>query len=125
MLNPFPQLLDFSFAAPLLVRVAVAVVFLHVCYPTVLFFLPHKKTLPSPPRVWSVAVAVGSLVLIVGLYVQIASLVLCTATAIALVFKKHLAVPLCTDTRLLVLLFVLSLSLLFSGAGLFAFDVPL
>lgn len=122
MLNPFPSLLDFGFAAPLLVRVAVGLVFVYLTLP-VLFSLLRGRKMRITLWLWSIPVALSALALIVGFYVQIGSLILGAMALIACIFKKYIALH--ADVRLLLFLFVLCCSLLLSGAGLFAFDVPL
>lgn len=131
MLNIFPGLL-LPFLAPTLLRVGIAVAFAAIAYAQ----WKRRDTLKELPlpfvgRQWwwiwvSVAVHAGiAAMLFVGCYTQGAAL------AGALLALKHLvwakrypeAVPVSRATSLLMLLVCLSLVL--SGAGAFAQDLPL
>ncbi len=121
MLNPFPSLLDFSLLAPLLVRVALGFVFLHLAYSA----LPHYKKMVWLVVLLEILAALAGIALIVGLFTQVASLLAALISLAFSLFPKQTALPFTVEKRLALLLFAISLSLLFSGAGLFAFDLPL
>lgn len=121
MLNPFPSLLDFALLAPFLVRVALGLMFLHLAYDGLL----HYKKIPRIALFLAVLGALGGIALLVGLFTQIASLLGVLISLAFFLFPKQTAASFAIEKRLSFLLFALSLSLLFSGAGLFAFDLPL
>jgi len=132
MLNPFPDLLMFSFFVPTLLRITVAVTLVYMALSMggnkgalVSLRVPLIGTVP-PWATW-VSVCVTFLValsLFVGFGTQISALL-----AIALILK-HLWLGRYTNKLPLskgvyILLCIICLSLLFSGAGALAFDLPL
>lgn len=132
MLNPFPDLLVLGFFAPTLVRIAAAGVFLYVGY-------THWKGRAALCQTrfpiigqgkwiawFSVAVhlAIGAS-LFFGYDTQIGALVGGIAAVKGILFSSmyRSAFPFSRSTY--VLLLAICLSLLLSGAGAFAFDLPL
>ncbi len=145
MLSVFPDLLAFGLLAPLLLRVALGLMFVR--------FGLHKlgrgradKSAFFDSMGWKpgnyfafgfgiIELATGVL-LVVGLYTQIAALITIIILLGALIIKtsplrrpaeeagKH-ALGIESGKGFLALLFIISLSLLVSGAGFFAFDLPL
>jgi len=132
VLTPFPELLTFGILAPTLLRVAAALVFVYLAYHH------YKDRNDRAARafpilgdamwvVWAavvieVATAAG---LFFGYYTQYAALV---GAAIALKqlvwsgsYQRFFILPRSTA----ILLLVIALSLLVTGAGAFAFDLPL
>lgn len=132
MLNTFPDLLAFGFFAPTLLRIAAALVFFYGAWAQYsrLAELSHVS-LPvvgrSPTIIWlSIAVhAVIGAMLFFGYYTQIAALLAILGCIKGLVWAKKYPrlFPLCRVDYALVL--VICLSLLLSGAGAFAQDLPL
>lgn len=132
LLNPFPQLLTYSFFAPTLLRVAVACVLAYLAY-------RHyqqrdeigKTNFPIVGRgMWvawaAVIVEAGvALALFFGYHTQI------NAIVVALIALKHVVwgdkYPkfLMLDRTAALLLLVIAISLLMTGAGAQAFDLPL
>lgn len=132
MLNPFPELLVYSFFAPTIIRVAAALAFFYLA-------TLHYKRREEIGRthfvvvgahgwvVWVMIVfeaAVG-LALLLGYYVQIAALLGALAALKSLIWKRRYpqAFPLSNVASFLLL--VICLSLLLSGAGALAYDLPL
>jgi len=114
-LTLFPRLLDFVLIAPLLLRVTVGI--LRLLAGVMRFHKEYKWT--------AVLYVISSLMIIVGLYTQIAVLV-----AIALIFfDEYMERKNKTFSRekgaLTVLMTAILISLLFTGPGAFAFDLPL
>jgi hypothetical protein len=133
MLNPFPQLLVFGFFAPTLLRVAVAITQWYIAYA----LFQNKKeiiatTLPivGKPGEWMcwLAVLITGLIgvaLFFGWETQWAAIL---GVVIALKHgigarRYHAIVPLSRSTY--VLLGIICLSLLVTGAGALAIDLPL
>lgn len=132
MLNIFP----IQFLAPfayVLLRVALGIIFLYLG----LSHVKHRQelryvfTLPILPFglffTWYIALAeliIGSL-FIAGLYTQIAALLAVLYTSKLLVMYKRFSHPLLPTKMSLFLLLVSSISLLITGAGPFAFDLPI
>jgi len=134
MLNPFPELLSFSLLSPLFLRVVLGIIFLNLGY---LKFGIEKEAWVSffnitpfrPARFWVGLIAliqiVGGLMLIAGFYTQIAALVFTVITLMELYVENREPVLLNRNFVFYLLLFTISLSLLFTGAGFFAVDLPL
>ena len=134
MLNPFPDLLDFSLVAPAILRLVVGLIFLNLG----ILKLRREKgrwlrsltTLRLKPARTLVALfalieIVGGAMLLVGFLTQIAALVLALFVLAELIVELLAPEALARTLPFYLLLFAISLSLLFSGAGFFAFDVPL
>lgn len=123
MLNPFPSLLIFGFFAPTILRVAVALLSFYVAYVT----WRAEAGKATSPVGWASIVAnivIGGM-LLVGYYTQWAALIALLMRLASFVLPRtyqHFVV-LPTSTRLLAI--ALLISLLFTGAGALAFDLPL
>ena len=114
-LTTFPDLLTFGMIAPLLLRLAVGILRLFAG-------LERGK---KQYKWTSVFYVLSSLMIIVGLYTQIASLV-----AIVLIFfdyyTENKIAPLTREQKALtILMTIILISLLFTGPGFLAFDLPL
>lgn len=136
MFNAFPSLLSYALFAPLLIRLAVAAFFaMHA-----ISHFKHKKAvahevankfkwLSHETAILGVGLLVlGELVLAAlffgGAWTQIASLFAIAGLLKLSFFKRSLPsyAPFARSTYMLVI--VLCLSLLLTGAGLLAFDIP-
>ena len=134
MLNPFPELLTYSLYAPLILRVVAGLIFIDLG----IFLFKNEKErwlislsairVPNPKmavKILGVIEIVGGLMLISGSYTQIAALILALLTfSEAYVEYKDPAI-LKRNMVFYIMLFAITLSLLLSGAGAFAFDLPL
>lgn len=132
MLNPFPDLLSLSFFAPTLLRIAAGLMFAYVGYTQL-----SRRTELSAVRfpivgsgVWIVWLSALALFLIalgltLGLYTQIASLFGALGSVKFLVWSRQYPSMVVLSRPASALLFVICLSLLLTGAGMFAFDIPL
>jgi len=132
----FPELLTFTFFAPLLLRVAVGTLFFWMGYKHLTkerrtaeeSVLHGRKWGPlSSVFIWSlgtVEILAGG-ALFIGLYAQVAAL------AGVLLSALHIKLHRCYSTfspypkTYYLLLAVICLSLILTGAGAFAFDLPL
>jgi uncharacterized membrane protein YphA (DoxX/SURF4 family) len=134
MLNPFPQLLDFALLAPFILRVVLGLLFVNLGY---LKLRTERKrwvvsfeTLRLKPAAFLVTVIgtlqiAGGTMLIVGFLTQIVALIF-TVIALAELFVEYRETAILKRNFVFYLLLsAISLSLLFSGAGLFAIDLPL
>lgn len=132
MLNTFPDLLLFSFFAPTLLRIAVAVAFAYIAYihfkrraELMQMRVPLLSTLG--PLLWLVMLieAVIALALLFGYHTQIAALAGLVLSIKHAIFAKRYAraIPLCRGEYFFII--VILLSLLLTGGGAFAFDLPL
>ncbi|MEX0917416.1 MAG: DoxX family membrane protein [Candidatus Paceibacterota bacterium] len=133
MLNPFPELLTFSFFAPFLLRLALAVFFLSAAQ---FHFDNRKKISDEIAKKWGslgkASARVGSLVefiiailLLAGFYTQYAALLAIIVIAKMLFFKRTYPLIAYQSVWAYVFALVIAISLLITGAGAFAFDIPL
>ena len=131
MLNIFPGLL-LPFLAPTILRIAVAIVFFYLAYQQwskrdAIAATPYpKQVLQGPAFLWSVIVidVVIGFSFLFGIYTQLAAMA-GFVLSLPVIFWKH-------DTNLFpfsrstwALLCIRCLSLILSGAGAFAQDLPL
>lgn len=134
MLNPFPSLLMYSLWAPFLLRIVLGLIFIDLGR----LALGKEKPrwiasfealhIPSPRNaatLLGLIEIVGGLMLVVGLYTQIAALAFVVLTALELYAEWQNTDLLKRNLTFYLLLFVIALSLLITGAGMFAFDIPL
>jgi uncharacterized membrane protein YphA (DoxX/SURF4 family) len=134
MLSVFPDLLAFGLFAPFLLRATLGLVFISFgkfklgrgrAEKTAFFeSLGWKPGSYVAATLGIIELAVGILLLI-GLYTQLAALAAVLILLIALILKRKTASGIESGTGFLTLLFIIALSLLVSGAGFFAFDFPL
>ncbi|MEK7207938.1 MAG: DoxX family protein [Patescibacteria group bacterium] len=133
MLNPLPDLLAFGLLAPFLLRVTLGLVFLDFGWNKLrrkdekAAFFESLGWRPGAryALVLGIVEVVCGLALLVGVYTQIAALAAAVILAGALYLKQKHREKWPHDRRLFLLLLVISLSLIFSGAGFLAFDLPL
>jgi uncharacterized membrane protein YphA (DoxX/SURF4 family) len=133
MLTPLPALLDYAILAPTLLRLAAAFVFVYLGA----HHFRSRSEVASEMSILTPAIAavaasfyvIFELLIAVGLffgaYTQIAALVgaaIAIKTALIRRSLRHVA-PLARSTY--ILLGVICLTLLFTGAGALAFDLPL
>lgn len=134
MLSPFPVLLSFGLLAPFLIRVLLGIFFVRYGWfkigkgrgEKIVFF---EKAGLHPGNIFvlisGITEIVGGIMLILGLYTQVAAIVLSLIIFGAVIIKFRRPTILTADMDFYILLFATTLSLLFSGAGAFAFDLPL
>lgn len=134
MLNSFPDLLAFGLVSPLIIRVATGLIFINFGYTKLFTERIAKAALfdavgltPGDRWVWVIGFLelTGGILLAIGLFTQVTSLVLMPIALGALILKSKRPEAIASQRELLALLFLMTLSLLFSGAGFFALDLPL
>lgn len=134
MLNTFPELLTFSLLAPLILRATIGFIILNLGY----LKLTKEKVRWEASfealgirqkdlvlKIFALIEIIGGLALILGAYTQIAALVFVIIIFIELFIEQKEETLLVRDITFYLLMFAIALSLLFSGAGFFAFDLPL
>jgi uncharacterized membrane protein YphA (DoxX/SURF4 family) len=114
-LSIFPQLFFLGLLSPLLLRLAVGV-----------FIISLGITRYQKMRDWSTLVyTITGLLLVIGLYTQIAILI----AILILIFDFYTdksPVHISSEKKILyVIILVVLISLMFTGPGFFAFDLPL
>lgn len=134
MTNPFPELLTFSLLAPTLLRLTLGVFVILLGYSK--FINPRKgitdffEALGFKPSVYyikilSVTEIVMGIALFIGFLTQIAALIVAIITFVSLIVTiRHPETGL-EKASLYTLFFVISISLVLTGAGLLAIDLPL
>jgi len=134
MLNLFPDLLTWSFFAPLFLRLALGVVFLDFGRHTLgkgrgqhgaLFEALGLKQGAYYVSVLGCVEIILAFMLILGLYTQLAALVTLLISLAAYYLKGTHGAHIEHRRHLFFLTAVISLSLLLSGAGALGFDLPL
>ncbi|QQG45892.1 MAG: DoxX family protein [Candidatus Niyogibacteria bacterium] len=133
MLNLFPGFLDYGFFAPLLLRLIVGLIFVAHGYPklfggfsqTVGFF---ESVGIKPAKFWVFVVGVveffGGIALIVGFATQLAALLIAIDMLVA-IWKVKAKQGFVGGYEFDLMLLVAALSLVLTGAGAYAIDLPL
>lgn len=134
MLNTFPLLLSFGLLAPLILRLAVGAMFLNAGVKKLrrrswLADVFERRGLGLAAAryaaLFGLIECAAGLLLIVGFLTQIAALIAAAIATFGLYQKRTYPERVPGSKGAFLLLLVISLSLLFSGAGFWAFDLPL
>lgn len=134
MLNPFPFLLSLSFFAPTILRIALGLLFVVFGVKK----LTKQKSEKSeffekiglrPGHIFTAIFGVieltAGILLIIGLYTQIAAIVAAVISFGAFYIKARQSELLPESKSYYFVLFVIGVSLALTGAGALAFDLPL
>lgn len=133
-LNIFPELLTYGLMAPFILRVFLGGILIYFAY---LKFFSERDDKAAffesvgmkPGSVFTSVIGAaeltGGVMLVIGFYTQVAAIVAAGLMLAAVYIKWRHPQALRNDIEFYVLLFVVALSLLFTGAGFFAFDLPL
>jgi uncharacterized membrane protein YphA (DoxX/SURF4 family) len=132
MLNPFP-ILFLALLAHFLLRVFVGSILLYLgilhmqCRHDMKHALAPKVPMGGLAAVWMLALTeiIVGVMFIAGFYTQISALICMVLALKLIVFNRRFASPRIPSRLFFVLLFATSLSLFITGAGAFAFDLPL
>lgn len=133
-LNPFPELLAFGIIAPAFIRLAVAVFFINFGWDKLTKEREHKLTFfesigLKPAGVYVTLLGILEIIigiaLIIGIFTQIAALLSAVILLVSFIIKKRHPEMLFTPSSVYALLFVMAISLLLTGAGIPAIDLPL
>ena len=122
MLNTFPDLLTLSFMAPFILRVFAGSYFLKQAWMELIEYKKRKDNSPRPLRIIG---AIGGILLIIGFLTQITSfflLLIIIFNIINRVRNKKLKEE---KLDFYLLMIAILLSLIISGAGFMAIDLPL
>lgn len=132
----FPGLFAYEQLAPLILRLAVGIIFIFHGYPklfknfsgTTQFF---ESVNIKPAKLFTAVVGLteffGGVALILGFFTQVAALLIATIMLVAMVYVKKIKFKkeLVDGYELDLILFAAALALLFLGPGAFAIDLPL
>ncbi len=125
MLSLFPQLLDWGWYVPFMLRIVLGFYFFFIGYS---FTTSSRANSGQDSLAWlilGVLIIALSLGFFLGIYVQIAGAIGFVLSLIAIYFKHKKAAFTPESVSYYFLVGVVSLSLLFLGAGPHAFDLPL
>lgn len=130
MLNLFPELLNWSFFAPLVLRITLGVVILFSARELWKkgasdHLRSHKNEGRLAYSIMSGLLLALSVLLIIGLYVQIGAAISFSLSIITLYLKKKQSPDAPESALFYVLAGSIALSLITLGAGAFAIDLPL
>ncbi len=128
MLSIFPALLSLELLAPFLLRVTLGAFLAWNSYTILKTGTMHMpERMRSVGRIITVLYGMSGVLLVVGLFTQLAALVVAILTALMLVYVVASRSPEHAHTHRMPLVFVLaiSVSLIFLGAGFYAIDLPL
>jgi uncharacterized membrane protein YphA (DoxX/SURF4 family) len=132
--NIFPELFAFSFLAPFILRVVLGLIFLNLGY---LKLGKEKAGWTSSLNVLGIRPAgfftgllgiveiLGGLFLIAGAYTQLVALILAVIATSELLIEYKEESILKRDFVFYLLLTIICVSIILTGAGLFAIDIPL
>ncbi len=134
IVNVFPELLMRAGMAPFLLRLFIGIVFIHFGLSKIskerlakIEFFEKMGWKPGVVYVWTFGIlemGTGAL-LVTGLYTQVAALIVTLILALMLIIKKKHPESLQSELKFYLALFIISLSLLLTGAGAYAIDLPL
>ena len=120
MLSVFPSLLSLQQLSPLLIRLILGLVIAFEAYRVY-----SKGSISLQQKSLSILEAIAGILLIIGLWTQIAALFVAIDLIIRLAYKIKSRNFLSDGINYYLILLVLAISLLFTGAGFLAFDMPL
>jgi uncharacterized membrane protein YphA (DoxX/SURF4 family) len=134
MLNPFPEILAWGGLAPFILRLVLGFLFINLGFLKLtreksrwesFFKILHIGSADLITKLFGFIEMIGGIMLVIGFYTQIAALVFAVITFMEgyLEYKEETLLE--RTLPFYILIFTISLSLLFSGAGFFAFDLPL
>jgi uncharacterized membrane protein YphA (DoxX/SURF4 family) len=132
--NLFPELFSFTLIAPFILRMVIGFIFLNLGYlklgkekPGWIVSLEVLNIKPAGFFVGLIGIieAIGGLLLIAGAYIQITALVLGVIALAELFIEYREESILKRDFVFYLLLAAICASLLLTGAGLWAVDIPL
>ena len=134
ILNTFPDLLTFSLVSPFILRIALGIIVINLGF---LKLHIEKKaweklfeTINLHPAKFLVKVLalfeiIGGIMLLVGSYTQLIAILFSILFFCKTILEYKEPTLEKRNLTFYILVFVISLSLIFSGAGAFAFDLPL
>ena len=120
MLSLFPSLLSWNQLSPFLIRLCLGITLIFLKYKTF-----KKSGATSKEKVVSVIEFISAILILIGLWTQLAAIVIAIDMIIRLLDKAKSRAILTDGVNYYLILFVLAISLALTGAGFFAFDMPL
>jgi len=117
-----PSLLTYQQAGPLIIRLVLGITLLNFGWKKV---RGHGSSSGSNSATYGALEMFISIFLIIGLFTQIAALLNVIILVIKLGFKAKAGLLLSDGVNYYILLLAMAVSLMFTGPGFFAFDLPL
>jgi len=134
MLNTFGDLLTFGLVAPFLLRVIIGLIFIGFGYIKAygikkdsVIEIPgcKKENLKIIFGIIALVETIAGILLIIGLYTQISAIIIALLSLGAIILKYKHRSAIKNSFLFYILVFTIAISLIFSGAGFWAFDLPL
>ncbi len=134
ILNVFPDLLSLSFLAPMILRIALGVITINLGYLALRQERARWNTFfqgfgiaesNSAVTVFGLVEILGGVALVLGLYTQPAALIFAIINFVEMYAEYKESALVKRNIVFYILLFVIALSLLFTGAGAYSLDLPL
>ncbi|MDB5238780.1 MAG: hypothetical protein JWO00_115 [Candidatus Parcubacteria bacterium] len=122
MLSLFPSLLTYRQAGPFIIRVLLGITLAYFGY---LKVMKRGTSSGSNSVRYGILEIFISVFLVIGLYTQLAAMLNALILLIKLVFKAKEKALFSDGINYYVLLLVMAISLIFTGAGMFAFDLAI
>ena len=122
MLSLFPSLLSYERFGPFLIRIVLGITLGYFGYKKV---IAQGTSSGSNARTYGAVEIFVSLFLIIGLYTQLAALINAIILVIKISFKARDRALFTDGINYYVLLLAMALSVIVTGAGAWAFDLPL
>ena len=122
MLSLFPSLLTYEQFSPFILRLVLGITLAYFGY---LKLMSKGKSSGSNSKTYGAVEAITATFLIIGLFTQLAALINAVILAIKIIFKARDKKLLTDGINYYLLLLVIAVSLIFTGAGWFSFDLPL
>lgn len=134
ILNVFPELLSYSFLAPMILRLALGVITINLGYLALKSERARWNTFfqgfgisdsNTAVTIFGLIEIIGGATLVLGLYTQVAALVFALINFVEMYAEYKDATLVKRNIVFYILLFVIAVSLLFTGAGAYSLDLPL
>ena len=120
MLSIFPSLLSWEQISPTLLRIVLGVIFIFWAYKA------YKREKSDPrQKALGIIEGVAGILLFIGLWTQLAALYAIIDLAVRLIERIRNKAFLTDGVNYYLILLVIAICLLVSGAGVFGFDMPL
>lgn len=120
MLSLFPSLLSWGELAPFLIRITLGVVLVYWAYDAF-----HNSLSGTEHKVFGAIEGIAGILFLIGLWTQLVAIVISLYLIYLLIDKARSRSFMTDGINYYFILLVMSLSLIVSGAGFFAFDLPL
>jgi hypothetical protein len=126
MLNTFPQLLTYGFFAPTLLRLTVAIILFYIAYHQWSKRIEISKVrafvFPTLSIIFNLTIGIA---LFLGYHTQITALLAIIGFCIGLWLNRRYPHIVIIPSSTVIVLILICASLMFTGAGALAMDVPL